>query len=73
MKSARRSMSLSGISLRILKTPEWAQRKGIRNSDSCSGNSNSFIKGCRDWAEEQQGGWGSDSADYNEEDPGDSD
>lgn len=33
---------------------EWAEQKGITNSSSCGGNSNSFIEGCRAWAEEQE-------------------
>jgi len=33
---------------------EWAQRKGIDDPDDCGGNSNSFIEGCRDYAEELQ-------------------
>jgi len=32
---------------------EWADRKAIEDPDDCSGNSNSFIEGCRAWAEEQ--------------------
>jgi len=35
---------------------EWAERKGVADPDSCSGNSNSFIEGCRAWAEEQSNG-----------------
>jgi len=31
---------------------EWAERRAIDDPDSCSGNSNSFIEGCRAWAEE---------------------
>ena len=32
---------------------EWADRNGIEDPDECGGNSNSFIEGCRAWAEEQ--------------------
>jgi hypothetical protein len=32
---------------------EWAERKGIEDADDCGGNSDSFIEGCRAWAEEQ--------------------
>ena len=32
---------------------EWADKKGIEDPDDCGGNSNSFIEGCRAWAEEQ--------------------
>jgi len=32
---------------------EWAEKKGIEDPDDCGGNSNSFIEGCRAWAEEQ--------------------
>lgn len=31
---------------------EWAQRRGITDPDECGGNSNSFIEGCRAWAQE---------------------
>jgi hypothetical protein len=33
---------------------EWADKKGIEDPDDCGGNSNSFIEGCRAWAEEQE-------------------
>lgn len=29
----------------------WAERKGITNPDKCAGNSESFIEGCRAYAE----------------------
>lgn len=32
---------------------EWAERNGISDADDCSGNSNSFIEGCRAWADQQ--------------------
>ena len=32
---------------------EWAERKDDTDPDDCAGNSNSFIEGCRAWAEEQ--------------------
>lgn len=32
---------------------EWAQRKGIADPAQCGGNSQSFIEGCRAWAEGQ--------------------
>lgn len=31
----------------------WAENRGIESPDDCSGNSNSFIEGCRAYAEEQ--------------------
>jgi hypothetical protein len=33
---------------------EWAEEHGIDDPDDCSGNSESFIEGCRAYAEEQQ-------------------
>lgn len=33
---------------------EWAEEKGIDDPDDCDGNSDSFIEGCRSYAEEQQ-------------------
>lgn len=33
---------------------EWAQDHGVDDPDDCGGNSNSFIEGCRSWAEEQE-------------------
>ena len=33
---------------------EWAEENSISDPDSCDGNSDSFIEGCRAWAEEQQ-------------------
>jgi hypothetical protein len=32
---------------------QWAEEKGIDDPDDCSGNSNSFVEGCRAYAEEQ--------------------
>lgn len=31
---------------------EWARKKGITDPDECSGNSNSFIEGCKSYASE---------------------
>ena len=31
---------------------DWASEKGITDPDDCGGNSNSFIEGCRSYAEE---------------------
>ncbi len=31
----------------------WAEEKGINNSDDCGGNSNSFIEGCKAYVEEK--------------------
>ena len=31
----------------------WAAKKGINNPDDCGGKSNSFIEGCKAYAEEQ--------------------
>jgi hypothetical protein len=31
----------------------WAEENGIDDPDDCDGNSNSFIEGCRAYAEEQ--------------------
>lgn len=43
---------------------EWAEMNGISDPDECGGNSDSFIEGCRCFAEEVQeerqamsGGW----------------
>jgi hypothetical protein len=33
----------------------WAEQQGIDDPDDCEGNSESFIEGCRAYAEEQQG------------------
>lgn len=33
---------------------EWAEDKGIDDPDDCGGNSQSFIEGCKAYAEEQQ-------------------
>lgn len=33
---------------------DWAEDKGIADPDICSGHSNSFVEGCRAYAEEQQ-------------------
>lgn len=35
---------------------DWAERRGIDDPDDCSGNSNSFVEGCRAWAESQEKG-----------------
>lgn len=32
---------------------EWAEQHGISDPDDCSGNSQSFIEGCRAYAKEQ--------------------
>lgn len=32
---------------------KWAEEKGINDPDDCGGKSNSFIEGCRSYAEEQ--------------------
>ncbi|RBL28463.1 hypothetical protein BRN31_14925 [Xanthomonas oryzae pv. oryzae] len=32
----------------------WAERRGIEGLDDCSGNSNSFIEGCQEYAAELQ-------------------
>lgn len=34
---------------------QWAEEKDIDDPDDCGGNSESFIEGCRAYAEEQQG------------------
>ncbi len=34
---------------------QWAEEKGIDDPEDCGGNSESFIEGCRAYAEEQQG------------------
>lgn len=31
---------------------DWAQRRGVTDESDCGGNSNSFIEGCRAYAEE---------------------
>ena len=33
---------------------KWAQEKGINDTDDCGGNSESFIEGCKAYAEEQK-------------------
>lgn len=33
---------------------EWGEENGIDDPDDCDGNSESFIEGCRSYAEEQQ-------------------
>jgi hypothetical protein len=33
---------------------QWAEENSITDPDNCGGNSNSFIEGCRSYAEEQQ-------------------
>lgn len=33
---------------------EWAEENGIDDPDDCDGKSDSFIEGCRSYAEEQQ-------------------
>jgi|GEM_PF-2509403 len=43
---------------------EWAERKGITDPDDCSGKSESFIEGCKSYAEEQGYGGEDDSDDY---------
>ena len=35
---------------------EWAEENGIEDPDDCDGKSDSFIDGCRSYAEEQQTG-----------------
>lgn len=32
---------------------QWAEENGIDDPDNCSGNSNSFVEGCKAYAEEQ--------------------
>jgi len=43
---------------------EWAERKGITDPDDCGGKSESFIEGCRSYAEEQGYGGEDDDDDY---------
>lgn len=38
---------------------DWAQQKGISSTYGCGGNSQSFIEGCKAWAEENEYGGGS--------------
>jgi hypothetical protein len=33
---------------------QWGREHGIRDADNCSGNTGSFIEGCRVYADEQQ-------------------
>lgn len=33
---------------------EWAEDNGITDPDDCGGNSQSFIEGCQEWAEENR-------------------
>jgi hypothetical protein len=33
---------------------EWAKKNGIDDPDNCAGNSDSFIEGCQEYAEEQR-------------------
>ena len=37
-----------------VKGYEWAEALGISDPDECGGNSQSFIEGCRCYAQEQQ-------------------
>lgn len=39
---------------------EWAEENNISDPDDCDGNSESFIEGCRAYAEEQQEDLGDD-------------
>ncbi|MDR1081255.1 MAG: hypothetical protein LBQ79_09935 [Deltaproteobacteria bacterium] len=32
---------------------DWAESSGVGDSDDCTGNSESFIEGCRAWLQEQ--------------------
>jgi hypothetical protein len=50
---------------------EWAEEKGIDDPDDCGGNSQSFIDGCRAYAEEQNGSVRSDEGADNDEDDDD--
>jgi hypothetical protein len=50
----------------------WAEKKGIDNPDHCGGNSQSFIEGCRAYAEEQRTG-GRDADDDDRDDDDDDD
>lgn len=45
---------------------EWAEDNDIDDPDKCDGNSDSFIEGCRSYAEEQED-TGSDFQDFDEE------
>jgi hypothetical protein len=51
----------------------WAEEKGIDDPDDCGGNSQSFIEGCRAYAEEQSGSLRSDQGSDNDEDDDNSD
>ena len=42
---------------------KWAEEHGITDPDDCSGNSQSFIEGCKAYAEEHSGGSDSDEGD----------
>ncbi len=52
---------------------DWAADKGIEDADDCGGNSNSFIEGCRAWAEEKEAeeesnyDYGADEDSYSED------
>ena len=50
---------------------DWAERNDITDPDDCGGNSESFIEGCRAFAEEQQDDQADDDCD--EDDPDDCD
>lgn len=45
---------------------QWAEDNGIDNPDDCGANSESFIEGCRAYAEEQQQGVDEDSSESDE-------
>jgi hypothetical protein len=47
---------------------QWAEDHGIDDPEDCGGNSNSFIEGCRAYAEEH-GGLGAGEGSANDDDP----
>jgi hypothetical protein len=51
----------------------WAEEKGIDDPDDCGGNSQSFIEGCRAYAEEQRTGYGARDADDDDDEDEDDD
>jgi hypothetical protein len=51
---------------------EWAEERGIDDPEDCGGNSESFIEGCRAYAEEQNGlSRSSEDANYRDDDDDD--
>lgn len=46
---------------------DWAEDHGITDAEDCDGNSESFIEGCRSYAEEQESNLGMRDSEEDEE------